>query len=289
MKLIRFTMMFAVAACLVSCGQKASSSTESGNATDSAQQTAEASPADDSAAQQTEEATPAEEEESDDYDLITSPCVFDGNRVVTVIKCNNNDALEQVYEYDYDGRGRLMIIKEKQDNEEVRHEEYVYPTGDGIREFAPAEGEGPNWRSESFKFKSDEFGRITYRENRYEDGPEEEYKYNDKGQIVQKSVDGYPETYTWNEKGLVEIITSDELHITFEYGDVENKHHQPFLIQSFIDFDQSSAVQYFPTSGVWGDMQFNYRYEFNEDGTLKKVTEECEKYKLIYEYTYGTL
>ena len=288
MKLTRFTMMFAAVACLVGCGQKSGASTESGNADESAQQTVEATSANEIAAQ-TEEPSTAEEEESGDYDLITSPCVFDGNRVVTKIKCNNNDALEQVYEYEYDGRGRLMIITEKWDNVEKKHEEYVYPTGDGFREYVPPESEGTNWKSEDFKFSSDEFGRITFRENRYEGGPEEEYKYNDKGQIVQLLSDGYPDAYTWDEKGRMVEITGSEIHVTYRYGDVENKHHQPFFIDSFIDFEYTSAVSYFPTSAVCGDSHYKYQYEFNEDGTLKRVTEECEIYKQIYEYTYGTL
>ncbi len=297
MKLIsRFKMMLAAVAsmmlCLVGCGQKAGANTENDNAAEDSVQTVVDSV-------QTAEASL---DEDDDFDLLASPWVFDGNRVIKEMKrttmCTNNVDIqpsETIFQYDYDGRGRLMIINTINDNITESSEEYDFPTGTYVHEFVSREGGDSLWITNNSTFKSDAFWRITRMEG--PNGEIENRVFDDKGQIIriESEYDGNTYvswTYTWNDKGMLMSKNDgrDNRCVgAFEYGDVANAHHQPFILPSFLDFERTSVVSYFPIARVTEDGRYDYQYEFNNDGTIRKVTEVYGSYKTSYEYTYGTL
>ncbi len=279
MKLIRFTMMFAVAACLVGCGQKQGASAESGNATDSVSQSEE---------------TATAPEKSDEA---MSPWVFDGNRVLKSV-VSADEYNEYVYEFEYDSKGRLTKIAEKSDTG-TSYDVYDYAAGTGYNLSVSGVSRDTLW---TFIFKADERGHVVYKKESL--GGEKKRTFNDKGQLVNDWEGGGrgDVKFTWDENGKLSKTSSVDVHNedydldTFQYG-AENTHHQPFYLPGFLDFDCTSVVSHFPTAKISqleplegeeeGD-EDHYKYEFNEDGTIKKVTVVSWN-ETTYTYTYGTL
>ncbi len=277
MKLTRFTMMFAAVACLVGCGQKSGASTESGNA-------------DESAAQSAETAT-AKEESNEPM----SPWVFDGNRVVkSVVRADEYG--DDVYEFEYDSKGRLTKIATKSDSG-TSYDVYDYAAGTGYHLCSNGD------TLDTWVFEADEKGHIVYQKE--SKGWGEKRTFNDKGQLVNywKGGGAGDTKFTWDDNGKL-IKTSSvgsnqedcDLY-KFEYG-AENTHHQPFYLLNFLGFDCTSVVSHFPTAQISqleplegeeeGEDIDRYQYEFNEDGTINKVTVISWR-ETTYTYTYGTL
>ncbi len=280
MKLIRLLTLFAATACLVSCGQKPSASSDNTttpvnpDSTSTSPTPATANP------QPQDEPTPG---------AISSPWVFDGNRVITKIVFTSNEG-EYVSNYEYDSKGRLTKTTSVFSNGLTSIAEHDYNTMTGKFSDTWDDGSNDSWTS---TFKADNNGRITY-EKTVKD-PENTYEkinnYNDKGQLTEVLnifTDTVTTYYSWNENGNLDVLSDENWECGFTYGDIQNTRHQPFSM-SGLDLAASSVNAHFPTSENGDGWSSSLSYELNQDGTINKVTSTGEDSKSVYSYTYGTL
>lgn len=214
----------------------------------------------------------------------SSPWVFDGSRVVSMIKINKGS---DYISYEYDSKGRMT---KRHDTDNWCEEAYDFSNGIRTKR---------RGKSEKLSiFRSDAYGRIVYGEHSTEDEYLRERKYDSKGRILSEEIicgdRNDRTTYTWDEKGrLIKIEVKDsegdlrEL-INIVYSDIPNTLHQPFECK-YIGIENSNVLTYFPClitcKGNDGEKAYEFSYEFNNDGTINKETINNK----TYTYTYGTL
>ncbi len=268
MKLIKLLTLSAATACLVSCGQKPSAS--SNNDTTSA-------PAD------TLKEAPAPKPEA-----ISSPWVFDGNKVIAKIEVSSKDD-NASYDYEYDSKGRMTkSTSVTWEGTLIAQRDYSTMTGSFSE---TSNGNTNTWTS---TFKADTNGRITYEKS--STGNETTCLFDDKGQLTFKLGSRNDTTYyNWDDKGMLQSTTIFEYSKRFSYADTPNSHHQPFFLpDGKVALEHTSAISHLP-SAIQGDgWSVECQYEFNQDGTIDKIT--CQSVclgkktdKTVLKYTYATL
>lgn len=279
MKLIKLLTLFAATACLVSCGQKPSAS--SSNTTSSPDSTSTTETPATVNTQPQDEPTP---------ETISSPWVFDGNRVVTKIEVITTEGGKSVSNYEYDSKGRLTKTTSTLSNGLTSIEEYDYTTMTGKFSDAWDDGSSSSWTS---TFKADPSGRIIYERitKDSQDPYETIHNYNDKGQLTEVlNIFGDTVTtyYSWTEDGDLLVLSDVNWECGFSYGDIQNTRHQPFSMIG-TGLVGSSVNTHFPISENGDGWSNSLSYELNEDGTINKVTSIGEDGKSVSTYTYGTL
>ncbi len=266
MKLIGLLTTLAATACLVSCGQKSNTNNNNTSA-----------PAD------TLKEAPATQPET-----ISSPWVFDGNKVISKIEVSSKDD-NALYEYQYDSKGRMTkSTSVTWEGTIIAERDYSTMTGSFSE---TSDGNTNTWTS---TFNVDHNGRITHEKS--SNGDETTCQFNDKGQLTLILGSQNDTTYyNWDDKDLLSNTTIFGYSLTFSYSDTPNSLHQPFFIpDSKVALERTSVISRFP-SAIQGDgWSVELQYEFNQDGTIDKIN--CQSVRLgqktdsaTIKYSYSTL